>query len=410
MRRLIILILIALSISLILAYAIQQDTGYLRISVGHWLIESNIWVFATLNLLFIAALYFLLSVVRGSVHVGQRLSHFFGHSAGLRAKQTTEKGIIAFLEGNWENARKLLIRSARKNSSPIINYLAAAHASNELGQIKEAENLLKKAYESAPDSEFAVGIAQTQIQIHQGQFEAALATLMRLKKTQPHHPFVLKQLKAVYLKLEDWQQLIKLIPLLRKDLKEDETALQELETLAWSKLLVQKTDEVINRNQLDNATELLADLWKKMPDKICINVSLVQTYAKQLLRVGQAAESETLLRITLNQHWHDDLVALYGTIPGADPSEQLIHAENWLKERPNNATLLLALGRLSLQNELWGKALEYFEASRRLHHTKESMAELCRLKLKMKKPQENLTPLLEDLIGLIDLPKLPLPK
>jgi len=410
MRRLIILILIALSISLVMAYAVQQDPGYIRISVGHWLIESNLWVFAGLNLAFIAVLFFLISMLRGSLQAGKRLSHYFGHSSQIRAKENTEKGIIAFLEGNWESARKLLTRSARKNTTPIINYLAAAHASNELGQLKEAENLLKKAYASAPDSEFAVGIAQTQIQIHQGQFEAALATLMRLKKSQPHHPFVLKQLKAVYLKLEDWQQIIKLIPLLRKDLKEDEASLQELETLAWTRLLVQKTDELVNRNQLDNATEILAELWKKMPDKICMNVALVHTYAQQLIRVGQAAESETLLRITLNQRWHDDLIALYGIVQGASLSEQLLHAENWLKERPNNATLLLALGRLSLQNELWGKALEYFEASKRLHHTRESMAELCRLKLKMKKPQENLTPLLEDLIGLIDLPRLPLPK
>lgn len=410
MRRLIILILIALSISLALAYVIQHDPGYIRITLGHWLIESNLWVFIGLNLLLIALLFFLTGILRGTLHAGKRLTHYFGHASQIRAKEATEKGIIAFLEGNWEHAKRLLTRAARKNSSPIINYLAAAHASNELGQIKEAEALLKKAYECAPDSEFAVGIAQTQIQIHQGQFEAALATLMRLKKSQPHHPFVLKQLKVVYLKLEDWQQIIKLIPLLRKDLKENDAELQELETLAWRKLLVQKTDEAINRNQLENANELLAELWKKMPDKICKNVSLVLTYARQLIRIDQSAESETLLRITLNQHWHDDLAALYGTVEGANLSEQLLHGESWLKERPNNATLLLALGRLSLQNELWGKALEYFEASRRLHQTKESMAELCRLKLRMKKPQENITPLLEELIGFIDLPRLPLPK
>ncbi len=410
MKRLIILILIALSISLLVAYSVQQDPGYVRITVGHWLIESNLWVFAALNLLLCGLLYFTLAFFRKGVHVRQRVSHFFGESAQAKAKENTEKGIIAFLEGNWGRARRLLTRAARKNSTPLINYLAAAHASNELGQLKEAEQFLKKAYESTPDSEFAVGIAQTQIQIHQEQYEAALATLMRLKKSQANHPFVLKQLKAVYLKLEDWNQLIKLIPILRKELKEDESALQALEALAWSKLFVQKTDEAINRNQLESCTEALAMLWKKMPDKMCKNAELVLTYAQQLVRVNEFAESETLLRISLNQHWHDDMIDLYGRIKGANVSEQLLHAENWLKQRPNNAALLLALGRLSLQNELWGKALEYFEASKRLHHTKESMAELCRLKLRMKKPQENLTPLIEDLISTMELPSLPLPK
>lgn len=410
MKKLISLIIIALGISLLLSFAIQLDPGYVRISFGHWLVESNLWVLLALNIAVFLVLFLTFTAIKGSARFSKKITTLFGKSSQERAKDTTEKGIIAFLEGNWDTAKKLLTRAARKNTKPIINYLAAAHASNELGQIKEAEALLKKAYESTPESDFAVGIAQTRIQIQQEKFEAALATLVRLKKLQPHHPFVLRQLKIVYLKLEDWQQVLKLIPLLRKELKEDETELKNLELLAWNKLFDQKTEEILNRNQVESATEVLAELWKTVPDKLCSNVDLVKTYAEQLIRVDQSAESETLLRITLNQHWHTDLIALYGTVKGANPSEQLLHAENWLKERPNNATLLLALGRLSLQNELWGKALEYFEASKRLHLTKESMAELCRLKLRMKKPQENLSPLLEELIQIIELPKLPLPK
>tara|TARA_R110001592_G_scaffold86031_1_gene254013 strand:- start:19937 stop:21169 length:1233 start_codon:yes stop_codon:yes gene_type:complete len=410
MKRIIFLIIIALSLSLLLSYAIQLDPGYVRISFGNWLVESNLWVLLGLNIALLATIFIIISIIKGSAHFSKKISRIFGQSSQERAKETTEKGIIAFLEGNWLSSKKLLTRAARKNSKPIINYLAAAQACNELGQTKEAETLLKKAYESAPESDFAVGIAQTRIQIQHDQFEAALATLIRLKKQQPQHPFVLKQLKTVYLKLEDWQQIIKLIPSLRKGLKEDETALKELELLAWKKLFHQKTEEIINRNQINSATEVLAALWKTVPDKLCADVSLVRTYAEQLIKVNQSVESETLLRITISQHWHTDLVSLYGTIKGASPAEQLIHAENWLKERPNNATLLLALGRLSLQNELWGKALEYFEASKRLHQTKESMAELCRLKLRMKKPQENLSPMLEELLELIELPKLPLPK
>lgn len=410
MKKIILLIIIALGLSLLLSYAIQLDPGYVRISFGNWLVESNLWVWLGLNIAIIVGLFLILSVLKGSAHFSKKITALFGKSSQERAKEATEKGIIAFLEGNWETAKKLLTRSARKNTKPIINYLAAAHASNELGQTKDAEALLKKAYESTPESDFAVGIAQTRIQIQQNQFEAALATLLRLKKLQAHHPFVLRQLKVVYLRLEDWQQVIKLIPLLRKELKEDEQELKELELLAWNKLFKQKTEEILHRNQINSATEVLAALWKTVPDKLCSEVSLVITYAEQLIKVNQSSESETLLRISLNQHWHSDLIALYGTVKGANTSEQLLHAENWLKERPNNATLLLALGRLSLQNESWGKALEYFEASKRLHHTKESMAELCRLKLRMKKPQENLSPLLEELIDLMELPKLPLPK
>lgn len=410
MKKIVLLIFIALGLSLLLSYAIQLDPGYVRISFGNWLVESNLWVLLAINITILATLFIILSVLKGSASLSKNIRRFLGKSSQEKAKQATEEGIIAFLEGNWLSSKKLLTRAARKNTKPIINYLAAAQACNELGQTKEAEALLKKAYESSPESDFAVGIAQTRIQLQHEQFEAALATLVRLKKLQPQHPFVLRQLKVVYLKLEDWHQIIKLIPSLRRDLKEDETGLKELELLAWKKLFTQKTEEILHRNQVNSATEVLAALWRTVPDKFCEDVSLVLTYAEQLIKVNQTAESETLLRITLSQHWHSDLVSLYGTVKGANPSEQLLHAENWLKERPNNATLLLALGRLSLQNELWGKALEYFEASKRLHQTKESLAELCRLKLRMKKPQENINPLLEEFLELVELPSLPLPK
>ena len=54
---------------------------------------------------------------------------------------------------------------------------------------------------------------------------------------------------------------------------------------------------------------------------------------------------------------------LYGVIDGADAAAQLRHAEAWLQKEENNPYLLLTLGRLSLRNQLWGKARSYFEAS-----------------------------------------------
>jgi len=81
----------------------------------------------------------------------------------------------------------------------------------------------------------------------------------------------------------------------------------------------------------------------------------------------------------LRRNWSDDLINLYGRLKGNRADEQLLMAEGWLQERPNNPELLLALGRLSLRNQLWGKAREYFEASINLKRKQETAGELCRL-------------------------------
>lgn len=107
----------------------------------------------------------------------------------------------------------------------------------------------------------------------------------------------------------------------------------------------------------------------------------IRDYARLLAGLGDEAQAETLLRKVLRNHWSDELINLYGRIQGQDPEEQLLIAEQWLKHRTNNPPeLLLALGRLSLRNELWGgKAREYFETSLKLRRNRETLAELSRL-------------------------------
>jgi HemY protein len=92
------------------------------------------------------------------------------------------------------------------------------------------------------------------------------------------------------------------------------------------------------------------------------------------------------------------------------PDEQLLAAEQWLKDRPNNAELLLALGRLSLRNELWGKAREYFETSLRLRRSREGLAELSRLSAHMGDEEMSIKLMMQGLANDNGLPKLPMPK
>ncbi|WP_304440985.1 heme biosynthesis protein HemY, partial [Oleiphilus sp. HI0132] len=258
MKRLLVLIIVGMALALGVSAIVSHDPGYVRISYGNWLIESNLVIAALAIAILLTLLVWLLGLKRKLVHSSKSVSKWFGRSAESRATIKTEKGLIALLEGNWGVASKLLSKSATKSHKPLINYLAAAHASNELGQVKDAELMLKKAYDSTEDSDFAVGIAQAQIQYQQGQYEPCLATLLRLHKQQAHHPFVLKLLKSVYLKLEDWHNLIKLLPSLQKDAKLGTDEIKAVESLAWNNLFVQKTDELINRAQQDAADDILA--------------------------------------------------------------------------------------------------------------------------------------------------------
>ena len=97
------------------------------------------------------------------------------------------------------------------------------------------------------------------------------------------------------------------------------------------------------------------------------------------------------------QHQHPEQNSGASAVPG----RQLQAAEGWLKDHPNDPGLLLTLGRLCLQNSLWGKARDYLESSLRLQRNPEACAELARL-LAQLGDAERSNQLFQEGLGLLD--------
>ncbi|ONF44783.1 heme biosynthesis protein HemY [Marinobacter lutaoensis] len=412
MIRLLLTVLVALLLGTALALGLQYDLGYIRVSYGHYLVETNAWIGLALFLTLVVASVFVLDLLRRFRRRSGDLIGWLARGSERRARHRTTKGLLALAEGNWPRARKLLTSAAERADTPLINYLAAAQAAFEAGDHDAVDELLRKAYESTPGSDLAVGITQAQLQLAGNRLEEALATLLRLRKQSPHHPFVLKLLKNTYLKLEDWKALAKLLPDLEKRNVMSDGEFHALQREVWHNLLEQAAQDCERRRREDPQASLepLTRLWDELPGFLRRDEHTIRDYARLLAKLGDEPQAETLLRKVLRNHWSDELINLYGRIRGQKPDEQLLLAEQWLKDRPNNAELLLALGRLSLRNELWGKAKEYFETSLRLRRSRETLAELSRLNAHMGEEEASIQLMMQGLAQDNGLPELPMPR
>jgi HemY protein len=185
-----------------------------------------------------------------------------------------------------------------------------------------------------------------------------------------------------------------------------------LQREVWHNLLEQAAQDCERRRREDPQASLepLTRLWDELPGFLRRDEHTIRDYARLLAKLGDEPQAETLLRKVLRNHWSDELINLYGRIRGQKPDEQLLLAEQWLKDRPNNAELLLALGRLSLRNELWGKAKEYFETSLRLRRSREALAELSRLNAHMGEEEASIQLMMQGLAQDNGLPELPMPR
>lgn len=364
MRKLLIIILAMLALAVLVTIAGESGSGYVLIAAGDTTIELTL----VLAIALMAVFYLLLMLTTAT------LRKIFGARKGVRGwalnrrKQRglnrTTQGLIAFVEGRWDFARKSLAKAASQSSTPLVNYLFAARASSELGDAKAVDDYLRHAALSTSGADVAIGLTQAELQMSNGQYEQALATLLRARKDANHHPVVLRLLSQVYRQLGDWQALLSLVPGLRKYKVLDEPLIVELETSACRELLTRAANE---------SAESLMNYWKQLPSPYRKEAVVVAAYAGRLLAKNLVDEAERVLRQQLHNRYDTTLVALYGKTRSAQPQKQKVFAEKLLKATPDDPVLLLALGRLCLANNMPEDAQIYFEKSYAL----ETSADVC---------------------------------
>lgn len=347
--------------------AVARDPGYVLLAHGRHTIETSLLVGLLAMVLFFLFLYWLWRFLRWALDPlrGQR-----------KANSRTIRGLIAFAEGDWHNAEKLMAKGAAGNDIALINYLTAAQAAHEQGEEDRRDDYLRLAHQTAKGIDIAVGLTKARLQFQSEQWEECLATLMVLKKNAktPSYPYVIKMLSQVYVQVQDWDSLLELLPELKKRKVVSADELHDLERRSYEGKLKQA-----QRGSGEDRLPNLQQVWQKTPRKLHHELALIQAYSEALINLNAGEEAEKILTDALRKNWDDNLARLYGIIKGADVAKQLLWAENWLKERPNNAMLLLTLGRLSLQLQQWEQARSYFEASIRSRRSAEAHGELGRL-------------------------------
>lgn len=360
------ILLLAVVLGGLVGTVVVRDPGYVLLAYGDNAVETSLWFAALLLLMLYFFIRFIVFAFTRSLAGGGALGSWVRHRKTRTARQQTVRGLLLMAEGDWAEARKLLVASANEVGSPLINYLNAARAAHELGDTEGRDDLLRQAHESTPGSRFAVALTQAQLQMAVAQWEQCLATLLQLKQESPRHPQVLKMLSQCYQELADWPALIELLPALKKEKVVPADELSQLQLVAWRSLLA-------------TTSESPEQVWQRVPKDLKRSSGLIGQYAQTLAAAGPSDEAEAAIRAGLQHAWDEELVALYGQIEADDAERQLKYAEGWLKERPNDPTLLLALGRICMMNHQWAKAREYMEASLRLLRTPEVYGELGRL-------------------------------
>ena len=353
MARLFLYTLLALGVGAALALLLKEDPGYVLVSFREWTFE------ATLGAVFIGALAAFvglylclwLLVLLNPLKL-LRPATWQGWLSSGNAEEASARGLQELLLGRWPEAYRLLVENAEKVQNPLFNYLGGALAAAERGDQLGWQFCLDRAEKTAGPLNYGVRSMRAILERRTGNTRQAQVVLQALKRLAPPSPLLLRQLKDIYRELPDWEAMAALLPELEKHKVVTADEAHQL----YEGVYLHRLD----RATRDSEASLLA-AWGDVPKNLRDSEPLVKRYIQYLLRHEQDAEASTILSQFLKRHWSDSLVHMVGHLKGGNPQHLLVLLEDALKQRSNNPVLLLTLGRLSLHNQLWGKARDYFE-------------------------------------------------
>jgi len=363
------LVIAALLVGSLAAHFLLLDNGYVLVNFQGWLVEMSVPVLVLVLLSGYLAVRLLVALWRAPRRLGEVLAEVRSRHAGRQAT----RGYIALAEGRLARGERLLTRGARRSETPLLNYLAAARAAQMQGDRERRDTWLRLACEHEPAATDAVLLTQAELQMEDGDYAAAQASLDRVREQHPKHAQALKLLGELHYRRRDWPALAALLPLVRKHGNVPPSLLDGWTDQAYAaQLAAPDTD----RTTLDR-------LWDEVPRAQRRSPALMAARSQTLLRLGAVEVAEVELRRALKDQWESRLVTLYGQLRTADPAAHLKRIEGWLAEHREDADLLRAAGRASIHHQLWGKARSYLESSLACRPSAEAYDELGRLLLKL---------------------------
>jgi len=354
----------------------QNDLGLIRFGFAEFQFETNLVVFAAA----ILSGLFIISVLVKIFHLIKNVFVYFGSQKQKRreekARQSLSQGLIDYAEGRFEQAEKLLLQQVQYSESPLLVYLSAARAAQQLGAHDRRDEYLRQAHLITPGAEVAIGLTQAELQLAHDQNEQALATLTLLNKQTENHTYVLTLLANTYKHLHDWDNLKDILPALKKHGKLSAESFLSFEISVCNGQFsnISKSSEIHN-----TGSQPLIKLWNDTPHHLKALPDVVEHYARQLVIANATDEAENILRTYLNKNWQESTIVLYSELDVMVDNKQLDMVESWLSDHQHNAYLLLALGKICTSLSLWGKAKNYLEASIAINPMPENYLKLARL-------------------------------
>ncbi|WP_024300987.1 heme biosynthesis HemY N-terminal domain-containing protein [Pseudogulbenkiania sp. MAI-1] len=373
------------ALAVLVGLASTLNTGYAILFLPPYRLEVSFNLLIVAVILLIVVAHLVLRLIGLATGLPEEVRRFQRQKKLKAARHALREAGIAFFEGRFQRAEREAVRALADESAPenkALALLMAARSAAAMQDLEKRDGYLAQLDALPERLQLARHMLDAELKLEAKDTLGALSAIERARAISPNLTNALKlELKVRLLQKQPEAVLALTEKLLKAEALEPDRA-RRYRLAAYTQ-------------QLDGFAQgqEIRDWLRRVPEVERQNPVLVGRIVERLIVLGEADYAATLIAGALGDDEQAtpelarELGQLAEHLSAEKRLELLKEAEGWLKQRPRDHLLLLALGRLALAQQLWGKAQSYLEASASIEPTLCAHAELSRLFTAIDKPE-----------------------
>ena len=332
--------------------------GNVFIVVEQTQIRINLHLFVGLVILLVVLLYVLLRIVMGLVHLPGQWARWRVNHQRHQVETALNHAGLAFFEGRFQFAEReaeRVLGNKQGHNSRALALMIAAHSADQIDELAKRDRYLNEIAQLPEKQQLSRYLLLARSALAKHDNVGAKNALEAASKISPN----LTQVAKLRLRYE-WengnpQGVLQQVDKLSRADALSESELQSYRHWAYQQLLTRAHDP----------SELKMSLKAIPADEregdLCVDI------VKKYLQLGMYAQALKYVKKYYPVSFNPDLLPLFSEANQyssvKDQQKSIEIAEKWLQQRPQDPALQMLLGQLSYDQQLWGKAKSYLEAS-----------------------------------------------
>jgi HemY protein len=355
--RFFIWLLILFASAIGLAVLARFNPGNVVLFYPPYRVDLSLNFFVVLLVAVFALLLAIVTAIRATLAMPRRVEQYRATRQLRESGRALNESLQSFLEGRFGRSEKLAERALLSPDHAGLAALIGARAAQRLQQPSRRDDWLEKAQ---IDDNLRTARLMTTVELlaeDVKETDVALEALQALNNAGIRHTQALKLALKVHQNARNWPEVLRLVRLLDKHKSLHPALSRRLRDMAYEALMPKASED----------PESLKLLWSKVPTEDRHSAVVAVQAASAFMKIGQQIEAAAIIESALAAQRDPRLLRAYRQCAAPEGSatllKQIEHCEHWLRERPNDTEIALALGVLCFRQKLWGKAQRHLEQS-----------------------------------------------